>query len=353
MRNQVPPTQQAQAILDALVLRVEECADGKREARPCVQSHLAPDGVPYDTFIGSGPTQEEAMANLVAEVMGRIADQTGDTVWWRIKPAIEVVDGPPPPMAFQARCRFRIGNKADEKQKYMPGPEDLGPATGAIDNVHTLVRPEPQHTITLDDRKNKFLPRLLPRWRSHKVVEAAKVIGRFLHNGDWYWKLEGEGLIAALETPELRARIPDGTQIASESRGQGGYYVRYEDGYESWSPAAAFENGYTPLSDEAPPPVPNAAAAMIAFWKLVAEQTDAAWPSDATHARVRAIARAMATNDGQDPDEVVMGGGFDWYKPQQGPNHSIALRFPFHPLWTTYLPRINAVLSIEAKLGNQ
>lgn len=25
----------------------------------------------------------------------------------------------------------------------------------------------------------------------------------------------------------------------------GGYYVVYEDGYESWSPAEAFEKGYT------------------------------------------------------------------------------------------------------------
>ena len=25
----------------------------------------------------------------------------------------------------------------------------------------------------------------------------------------------------------------------------GGYYLRYEDGYESWSPAKAFEDGYS------------------------------------------------------------------------------------------------------------
>ena len=27
----------------------------------------------------------------------------------------------------------------------------------------------------------------------------------------------------------------------------GGYYVIYEDGYESWSPEEAFENGYSPI----------------------------------------------------------------------------------------------------------
>ena len=30
----------------------------------------------------------------------------------------------------------------------------------------------------------------------------------------------------------------------------GGYYVRYEDGYESYSPAEAFESGYTPIEEE-------------------------------------------------------------------------------------------------------
>ena len=29
----------------------------------------------------------------------------------------------------------------------------------------------------------------------------------------------------------------------------GGYYVVYEDGYKSYSPAAAFESGYSPLAD--------------------------------------------------------------------------------------------------------
>jgi len=27
-----------------------------------------------------------------------------------------------------------------------------------------------------------------------------------------------------------------------------GYYVRYEDGYESWSPAETFESGYSEVS---------------------------------------------------------------------------------------------------------
>ena len=37
----------------------------------------------------------------------------------------------------------------------------------------------------------------------------------------------------------------------------GGYFVRYEDGYESFSPAAAFEGGHTPIVVG---PYPNMAA---------------------------------------------------------------------------------------------
>jgi len=47
----------------------------------------------------------------------------------------------------------------------------------------------------------------MPKWRSHKIVETA---------------------------PFARGRPSDGD-----------YLVRYEDGYLSWSPKKAFENGYT------------------------------------------------------------------------------------------------------------
>ena len=36
----------------------------------------------------------------------------------------------------------------------------------------------------------------------------------------------------------------------------GGYFVQYDDGYQSWSPAAAFESGYSPLTiDPKPDPL--------------------------------------------------------------------------------------------------
>lgn len=77
------------------------------------------------------------------------------------------------------------------------------------------------------------------------------------HKRVWGFKI---GHIVLLEVPETST--PDGAVLWPEDASitaplhvsqeyvdkhkpqAGGYYVRYEDGYESWSPASAFENGY-------------------------------------------------------------------------------------------------------------
>ena len=41
--------------------------------------------------------------------------------------------------------------------------------------------------------------------------------------------------------------VVDGAYMAKHKPEAGGYYVVYEDGYKSFSPAGAFESGYTPL----------------------------------------------------------------------------------------------------------
>ena len=78
-------------------------------------------------------------------------------------------------------------------------------------------------------------PRGLPQWQSHKKVWAAKIThveldgsnGPTLH-------LEGD-FTAIVDNDYLNRHEPQ----------PGGYYVRYKDGYESWSPAEVFEEGYT------------------------------------------------------------------------------------------------------------
>lgn len=75
----------------------------------------------------------------------------------------------------------------------------------------------------------------LPRWRCHKVVHAAKIVAI-----DFETRLDLR--------PHGVVETPPGW-IEQHKAVVGGYYVRYEDGYTSFSPAKAFEDGYTAMSD--------------------------------------------------------------------------------------------------------
>jgi hypothetical protein len=80
---------------------------------------------------------------------------------------------------------------------------------------------------------------MIPRWQSHKVVEADRIVDVVEGAFSADWKLQcGEVIPVSVK---LANRVPEGLPIA------GGYYVRYADGFESWSPAEAFEGGYTLL----------------------------------------------------------------------------------------------------------
>lgn len=87
----------------------------------------------------------------------------------------------------------------------------------------------------------------MQQFKSHKTVEAAKIVSLVQDHrasGDaegYVLNLEGGG-IAAIDFAWLHKNSDGGkTNLV------GGYFVRYADGYTSWSPAAAFEEGYSPL----------------------------------------------------------------------------------------------------------
>lgn len=74
----------------------------------------------------------------------------------------------------------------------------------------------------------------LADWKCHKVVKAGKIIER--HDG--VFKVEDiNGTVCAVHMPE--------SAFARGYPQDGDYIVIYEDGYKSWSPAKAFEEGYT------------------------------------------------------------------------------------------------------------
>ena len=80
----------------------------------------------------------------------------------------------------------------------------------------------------------------LPRYRSHKIVEGFKI--------DEIAVLVSGGAVLASVPPEHVVKV-DAAYVEKHEPEVGGYYVRYKGGYESWSPADAFEDGYTPVDE--------------------------------------------------------------------------------------------------------
>lgn len=86
----------------------------------------------------------------------------------------------------------------------------------------------------------------LPQWQSHKKVWGDKIVNEYEDDQRESFGENDSGITWVLScgiriavSHQLHARLPEGGE------GIGGYYVRYADGFESWSPAKAFEEGYT------------------------------------------------------------------------------------------------------------
>lgn len=78
----------------------------------------------------------------------------------------------------------------------------------------------------------------LPRYISHKKVYALKIEQAIPLEGGGRKLVFVDGRYAPRHvSAEYTARIKAGDDA--------GYYVVYDDGYESWSPTKAFEEGYS------------------------------------------------------------------------------------------------------------
>lgn len=84
----------------------------------------------------------------------------------------------------------------------------------------------------------------MQRYQCHKIVEAGKIKS--------IERLDDDSVQLELDDHEIVQKDADqwvhklpafvGRRIHGDDLG---YFVRYEDGYESWSPTAAFEADYT------------------------------------------------------------------------------------------------------------
>lgn len=82
----------------------------------------------------------------------------------------------------------------------------------------------------------------LAQWRSHKIVRAGKLmpVQILADEGEGTSILSVEDVNGAM----CKVIVPDNF-FARGTPAPGDYIVIYDDGYKSWSPAKAFEEGYT------------------------------------------------------------------------------------------------------------
>ena len=87
----------------------------------------------------------------------------------------------------------------------------------------------------------------MPKYRSHKVVHALKI--KSIEYDSEKARSEGrETDGSATITPHEDEYAPirvDENYVRKHTPTADGYYVVYKDGYKSFSPAEAFEGGYT------------------------------------------------------------------------------------------------------------
>lgn len=80
---------------------------------------------------------------------------------------------------------------------------------------------------------------MIQKYRCHKEVYAMK-IGEFSAP-----TADGDVIILPADPHNNRRVVACKAYMDKHRPTIGGYYVMYEDGYESFSPAQAFESGYT------------------------------------------------------------------------------------------------------------
>ncbi len=86
----------------------------------------------------------------------------------------------------------------------------------------------------------------MPKYKCHKEVRALKIKAILNPNEGIADEDNGERLFT-FQDPGFEAAVflIDPEYMRKHKPSIGGYYVVYEDGYQSFSPSVAFENGYT------------------------------------------------------------------------------------------------------------
>ena len=84
---------------------------------------------------------------------------------------------------------------------------------------------------------------MMPRWKCHKEVFAVKIVDILPHDG-----ATDASFAATLVGDDGKHYYCTSEYMGKHKPQEGGYLVEYDDGYRSWSPCKAFEEGYTRIS---------------------------------------------------------------------------------------------------------
>lgn len=86
----------------------------------------------------------------------------------------------------------------------------------------------------------------LPRYKSHKEVWALKIASAEANDTSILLNFVEERYAPITLDGDDARRLMKCLEDGAEDLG---YYVVYKDGYKSWSPTVAFEEGYTKIED--------------------------------------------------------------------------------------------------------
>lgn len=83
----------------------------------------------------------------------------------------------------------------------------------------------------------------MQQYKCHKTVKAFKILEILWDETSHAMMIQGDG-----EHNEIGSMFFKSQEWCDTHKAKaGGYFVEYEDGYHSFSPAEAFESGYTPI----------------------------------------------------------------------------------------------------------
>ena len=88
-----------------------------------------------------------------------------------------------------------------------------------------------------------MISREMPKYQSHKRVWALKIKSIKRDGEGENRDSDGSAMITPVEAGYAPFRV-EFDYMHKHKPEAGGYYVQYEDGYKSFSPAQAFEEGY-------------------------------------------------------------------------------------------------------------